>query len=47
MIGSRRYPFGRLISHRFPLEQAEAALALVAGRGDPGERPVKVILSAG
>ena len=47
LIGSRRYAFGRLISHRFPLEQAEAALALVAGRGDPGERPVKVILSAG
>ena len=37
-----RYPFQELITHRFPLGEAERALRLVAG--EEGELPLKVIL---
>ncbi len=37
------FPFGELISHRFPLAEAEAAVRLVAGQ-DGGERPLKVVI---
>jgi alcohol dehydrogenase len=47
LIGSRRYPFGTMISHRFPLERAEDALSLVGGGGDENDQPVKVILNGG
>jgi alcohol dehydrogenase len=43
MVRDPRYPFGELISHRFPLEAAEQALTLVGGHG-PGEPPLKVLL---
>lgn len=39
----RRYPLGDMISHRFPLEKAKYALALVGG-DLPGESPMKVVL---
>jgi alcohol dehydrogenase len=37
-----RYPFHELITHRFPLEQAENALQLVAGQKE--ENPLKVVI---
>ncbi|MCP4104312.1 MAG: zinc-binding dehydrogenase [Desulfobacteraceae bacterium] len=43
MAGSGRYPFEELISHRFPLHEAEQALRLVAGETG-GEMPLKVVL---
>ncbi len=42
MAGSGRYPFEELISHRFPLHEAEQAVRLVAG--EAGEMPLKVVL---
>lgn len=33
-----------LTTHRFPVEQADAAYALVAGEGNDGQRPIGVIL---
>jgi threonine dehydrogenase-like Zn-dependent dehydrogenase len=46
LIATRRYPFGRMISHRFPLDEAQAALSLVGGGVDENDQPVKVVLSA-
>jgi threonine dehydrogenase-like Zn-dependent dehydrogenase len=43
MARRRKYPFTDMISHRFPLEKAEHALALVGG-DLPGESPMKVVL---
>lgn len=37
------YPLDRLVSHRFPLEEAERALRLVGGK-EPGKMPLKVVL---
>ncbi|MEW5913913.1 MAG: zinc-binding dehydrogenase, partial [Thermodesulfobacteriota bacterium] len=37
------YPLEDMISHRFPLEQAEEAVRLVGGE-KPGEMPLKVVL---
>ena len=43
IAASGKYPLEKMITHRFPLEKAEEALALV--RGDkPEENPMKVIL---
>jgi alcohol dehydrogenase len=44
MVRENRYPFGELISHEFPLEDAEHALRFVAGK-IPGETPLKVLLN--
>lgn len=38
-----RYPFEKLVTHRFPLEQAEQAV-LTAGRELPGVQPIKVAI---
>jgi len=43
MVRNSRYPFEDMITHRFPLEQAEQAVAVAAGRV-PGEMPVKVVI---
>ncbi|MGQ9859833.1 MAG: zinc-dependent alcohol dehydrogenase [Thermodesulfobacteriota bacterium] len=43
MARTGRYPLDRLVSHRFPLEDAEDALRLVGGQ-QPGEMPLKVVL---
>lgn len=43
IVESGRYPFDDLISHRYPLEDAEQAVRLVAGE-IKGERPMKVVL---
>jgi alcohol dehydrogenase len=42
MAEKKRFPFEELISHCFPLEDAEKAIRLVAGEG--GEMPFKVLL---
>ena len=44
MVRENRYPFDELISHEFPLEDAEHALRLVAGK-IPGETSLKVLLN--
>ena len=43
MAASRKYPFEELITHTFPLAQAERAVRLVAGEIE-GESPLKVVL---
>jgi alcohol dehydrogenase len=43
MAKKKRFPFEDLISHCFPLEDAERALKLVAG--EEGEMPLKVLLN--
>ena len=40
---SGRYPFEELVTHRFPLEEAERAVRLVGGE-IKGESPMKVVL---
>jgi threonine dehydrogenase-like Zn-dependent dehydrogenase len=42
MVRQAKYPFRELITHRFPLKDAEHALRLVAG--EEGEVPLKVVL---
>jgi threonine dehydrogenase-like Zn-dependent dehydrogenase len=42
MVRNSSLPFGDLISHCFPLEDAEKAVHLVAGQGE--EVPLKVLL---
>ena len=42
MVRQSEYPFKELITHRFPLKDAEQALRLVAG--EAGELPLKVLL---
>jgi len=42
MVRNSRLPFEELISHCFPLEEAEKAVHLVGGKGD--EVPLKVLL---
>ena len=43
LVRRGKYPFGDLISHRFPLEEAERALRLVGGASEE-EVPLKVVL---
>ena len=38
-----RYPFHKLVTHRFPLDQAERAVK-TAGREIPGQAPIKVLI---
>jgi threonine dehydrogenase-like Zn-dependent dehydrogenase len=39
---SKKYPLEKMVTHRYPLEQAEAAIQLV---GDPGsENVIKAVL---
>jgi alcohol dehydrogenase len=42
MARQQRFPFEELITHHFPLDEAERALRLVAG--EEGELPLKVVL---
>ncbi|MBW1700072.1 MAG: alcohol dehydrogenase catalytic domain-containing protein [Deltaproteobacteria bacterium] len=42
MVKKKQFPFQELISHCFPLKEAEKALKLVAG--EQGEMPLKVLL---
>jgi alcohol dehydrogenase len=43
MVREKKFPFEDLISHTFPLEDAEKALARVGGKGGD-EMPLKVLL---
>ena len=43
LIESGRYPFGKMHTHSFPLEQAEDAIRALAG-GVPGVNPVHVAI---
>ncbi len=43
LVESERYPFARLVTHRFPLARAEEALRCVA-REVEGVNPIKVVL---
>jgi threonine dehydrogenase-like Zn-dependent dehydrogenase len=40
---SRKYPIEEMVTHRFPLEEAERAVRLVAGEIE-GEEAIKVVL---
>lgn len=41
-----KYPLTDMISHRYPLEEAEKAVRLVGGEF-PDEEPIKVVLDPG
>jgi alcohol dehydrogenase len=43
LIESRKYPLERMVTHRFPLEQAELAVKTVAGE-NANAYPTKVVL---
>jgi len=43
LIESRKYPFERMVTHRFPLEQAELAVKTVAGENAEAY-PTKVVI---
>lgn len=43
LVESRQFPFEKMITHKFPLEQAELAVR-TAGRMIPGENPIKVVI---
>lgn len=40
---SKKYPLGKMVTHRYPLEQAEAAIQLVGG-GTGAEEVIKAVL---
>lgn len=44
LIESRKYPFEQMVTHRFPLEQAELAVKTVAGE-NPKAYPTKVVIT--
>jgi alcohol dehydrogenase len=44
LVRRRKYPLEEMISHRFPLEEAEHALRLVGGASEE-EVPLKVVLN--
>ncbi len=43
IIESRKYPIEKMVTHKFPLHEAEKAV-LTAAREIPGEDPVKVVI---
>lgn len=43
LIESRKCPFEQMVTHRFPLEQAELAVKTVAGE-NPQAYPTKVVI---
>ena len=44
LIESRKYPFEQMVTHRFPLQQAEQAIQTVAGQNSEAY-PIKVVLT--
>lgn len=44
LIESRKYPIEKMVTHRFPLEQAEQAVKAVGGE-TPGLYPIKAVLA--
>ena len=44
LIESRNYPFEQMVTHRFPLQQAEQAIQTVAGQNSEAY-PIKVVLT--
>ena len=44
LVGRKKYPLEEMISHHFPLDQAEEAVKLVGGEME-GELPLKVVLN--
>ncbi|MBI2821821.1 MAG: alcohol dehydrogenase catalytic domain-containing protein [Acidobacteria bacterium] len=44
LIESRKYPLEKMVTHRFPLQDAERAVRTVAGE-DPEANPVKVVIT--
>ncbi len=43
IVKTRRYPLEEMITHRYPLDQAETALRVAAGEVS-GENPIKVVI---
>ena len=41
---SKKYPLEKMVTHRFPLEEAEKAVK-VAGGEIEGENPIKVVIT--